>query len=84
MDPKAFLRSQFDAAVAHAQPSHVIRSHLPSPPPGRTVVVGAGKAAAAMAFAVDGMNNPWQLQFTMQLARRGRSWTVLQAQYRSY
>jgi glycerate 2-kinase len=53
MDPKAFLRSLFDAAVARAQPSHVIGSYLPSPPPGRTVVVGAGKAAAAMALAVD-------------------------------
>lgn len=53
-DPRAFLRSLFDAAVAAADPALVVPAALPSrPPQGRTVVVGAGKAAAAMALAVD-------------------------------
>ena len=52
-DPRAFLRSLFDAAVAAAQPATALPPHLPAPPRGRTVVVGAGKAAAAMARAVE-------------------------------
>jgi len=52
-DPRAFLRSLFDAAVAAAQPEEALPRHLPAPPRGRTVVVGAGKAAAAMARAVE-------------------------------
>ncbi|HXQ68799.1 MAG TPA: glycerate kinase [Alphaproteobacteria bacterium] len=52
-DPRAFLRSLFDAAVAAAQPDEALPRHLPAPPRGRTVVVGAGKAAAAMARAVE-------------------------------
>jgi hydroxypyruvate reductase len=43
----------FDAAVASAMPSRCIPAHLPAPPKGRTIVVGAGKAAAAMARAVE-------------------------------
>ncbi len=52
-DPAAVLRRLFDAAVQAALPAHVVAAHLPEPPPGRTVVVGAGKAAAAMAGAVE-------------------------------
>lgn len=52
-DPKALLRRMFDAAVAAAQPDLCVPPHLPPPPRGRTVVVGAGKAAAAMARAVE-------------------------------
>ncbi len=52
-DPRAFLRALFDAAVAAAQPERCLPSHLPPPPRGRTVVVGCGKAAAAMARAVE-------------------------------
>jgi hydroxypyruvate reductase len=55
-EPRALLRALFDAAVARAQPERVIGGFLPPPPDprrGRTVVVGAGKAAAAMAAAVD-------------------------------
>jgi glycerate 2-kinase len=52
-DPRAFLRALFDAAVAAAQPALCVPPHLPDPPKGRTVVVGAGKAAAAMARAVE-------------------------------
>ncbi len=54
-DPRAFLRSLFDAAVAQALPARVIAPHLPPPPAGRTVVIGAGKAAGAMAAAVDAL-----------------------------
>ena len=43
----------FDAAVAAAQPATCLPPHLPPPPAGRAVVVGAGKAAAAMAQAVE-------------------------------
>ena len=47
------LRSLFDAAVAVAQPRLLLPGRLPPPPLGRTVVVGAGKASAAMARAVE-------------------------------
>ena len=51
--PRELLRRMFDAAVASAQPSLCIPRHLPSPPRGRLVVIGAGKASAAMARAVE-------------------------------
>ncbi|MGH7088287.1 MAG: glycerate kinase type-2 family protein, partial [Stellaceae bacterium] len=47
------LRNLFDAALAAAAPSRLLPPHLPPMPAGRTVVVGAGKAAAAMACAVE-------------------------------
>ncbi|MGE0311521.1 MAG: glycerate kinase [Lautropia sp.] len=47
------LRRLFDAAIASAQSSRCIRPHLPAPPRGRLVVVGAGKASAAMAQALE-------------------------------
>jgi hydroxypyruvate reductase len=50
---RAILRGLFDAAVAAADAAHSLPAFLPEPPPGRTVVVGAGKAAAAMARAVE-------------------------------
>jgi glycerate 2-kinase len=50
---KALLRNMFAAAVASAQPAICIPPHLPAPPRGRLIVVGAGKAAAAMARAVE-------------------------------
>jgi glycerate 2-kinase len=50
---KALLRRMFDAAVAAAQPSVVLPRHLPAPPRGRTIVIGAGKATAAMAAALE-------------------------------
>jgi glycerate 2-kinase len=53
MDERGLLRKMFDAAVAAAAPDLVVPPHLPAPPKGRTIVVGAGKAAAAMARAVD-------------------------------
>jgi glycerate 2-kinase len=53
LDPRAFLRSLFDAAVGAASAQISVPPNLPPPPRGRTIVVGAGKAAAAMAKAVE-------------------------------
>jgi glycerate 2-kinase len=50
---EALLRAMFDAAIASAQPSLCIPPHLPEPPRGRLIVIGAGKASAAMARAVE-------------------------------
>ena len=47
------LASLFDAAVAAAMPEAGIRAHLPEPPRGRTVVIGAGKGAAQLAQALE-------------------------------
>lgn len=52
-DPDALLRAMFDAAVAAADPMICVPPNLPSPPKGRLVVVGAGKASARMAQAVE-------------------------------
>jgi glycerate 2-kinase len=57
-DAPALLRSLFDAAVAACHPSRVVASALPQRPAGRIVVVGAGKAAAAMAAAVEAAWGP--------------------------
>jgi len=53
MTPERLLRATFDAAVGAARPETCVPAFLPSAPCGRTVVIGAGKAAAAMALAVD-------------------------------
>ncbi|UAK25903.1 glycerate kinase type-2 family protein [Sphingomonas nostoxanthinifaciens] len=50
---RSFLRELFDVAVGAADPAGVLAPHLPSSPAGRCVVVGAGKAAASMAAAVE-------------------------------
>ncbi|MDX6748624.1 glycerate kinase [Geminicoccaceae bacterium 1502E] len=50
---KRLLRAMFDAAVAAADPARVVPAHLPAPPRGRTLVIGAGKASAAMARALE-------------------------------
>ena len=50
--PKAFLRRLFDAALAAIEPADRLAPVLPpAPTDGRLVIVGAGKAAAAMALA---------------------------------
>ena len=51
--PSAFLRHLFDTAVARAQPLPNMPGLLPRPPKGRTLVLGAGKAAGAMAHALE-------------------------------
>ena len=43
------MKSMFDAAIKQALPSNSVPMHMPMPPKGRTIVVGAGKASAAMA-----------------------------------
>jgi hydroxypyruvate reductase len=50
---EALLRELLDAALEAARPAQAILPHLPAPAPGRTIVLGAGKAAAAMAQAVE-------------------------------
>jgi len=52
-ESRALLRRLFDAAVAAAQPALCLPPHLPPPPKGRTIVIGAGKASAAMALALE-------------------------------
>jgi glycerate 2-kinase len=51
--PRALLTAMFHASIASAQPAVCVPPHLPEPPRGRLVVVGAGKASAAMAQAVE-------------------------------
>ena len=51
--PRELLLGSFNAALAAADPLKIVPQHLPQPPKGRTLVVGAGKAAAAMALAVE-------------------------------
>ncbi len=53
MHPPEVLRRLFAGAVKAVAPARVLRHRLPEPPAGRTLVVGAGKAAAAMARAVE-------------------------------
>lgn len=51
--PSALLRALFDTAIAAAQPAKCIPAQLPEPPRGRLIVIGVGKASAAMARAVE-------------------------------
>lgn len=53
MDDSGLLRQFFQTAISAAQPSIVIQRHLPPPPRGRLVIVGYGKASAAMASAAE-------------------------------
>ncbi len=53
MNAVELMRASFEAAVAAADPLRVLAAHLPDRPAGRVVVVGAGKAAASMALAVE-------------------------------
>ena len=53
MEPRALLEKMFEAAIAAAQPALCVPPHLPAPAKGRTIVIGAGKASAAMARAVE-------------------------------
>jgi glycerate-2-kinase len=52
-DPTALLGELFEAALGAADPKLAVPPNLPAPPRGRTLVVGPGKAAAAMAQAVE-------------------------------
>ena len=53
MEPRELLLESFRAAVAAADPLEIVPPHLPGPPRGRTLAIGAGKAAASMAAAVE-------------------------------
>jgi hydroxypyruvate reductase len=53
MSPRDLLLGSFQAALAAADPLKIVPRHLPEPPKGRTLVIGAGKAAASMALAVE-------------------------------
>ncbi|MGI3209653.1 glycerate kinase type-2 family protein [Roseovarius tibetensis] len=57
-DPLPFLRALFDRAVAVADPMQSLAACLPARPEGRLVVVGAGKASARMAEAVEAVYGP--------------------------
>jgi hydroxypyruvate reductase len=56
-DPRAFLLGLFRSAVDAVAPARCVPTNLPMRPRGRAIVVGAGKAAAAMAKAVE---DHWQ------------------------
>ncbi|MBI2277548.1 MAG: glycerate kinase [Dechloromonas sp.] len=53
MTPREVLRRLFDAAIAAADPARCVPPHLPPDDGGRLIVIGAGKASAAMAQAVE-------------------------------
>ena len=70
-DVRGFLERLFAAAVSAAQAEHVLPDFLPDPPPGRTLVLGAGKAACAMAKVVDAS---WQAELSgLVVTRYGQS-----------
>jgi glycerate 2-kinase len=54
-EPRAFLEHLYRAAVERALPLHNTAAFLPPPPKGRTIVLGAGKAAGSMAHAVEAL-----------------------------
>ena len=53
--PLAFLEHLYAVAVERAQPLQGLARHLPAPPKGRTLVLGAGKAGASMAQALEAL-----------------------------
>ena len=58
MNPQSLLRALFDKAVEVADPMRSLAAHLPLKPAGRVVVIGAGKASARMAEAVEAVWGP--------------------------
>jgi glycerate 2-kinase len=66
MNPNKLLTEMFTVSVAAAHPSRCLPPHLPKPPNnGRTIVIGAGKAAAAMAYTVE---QHWPHQYMDRLS----------------
>jgi len=53
MNPREILRRLFDTAIAAADPARCVPPHLPPDDGGRLIVIGAGKASAAMARTVE-------------------------------
>ena len=64
---KSLLTSLFEAAIRAADPLEALASHLPAPPKGRTVVIGAGKGAAQMAAALEQL---WEAPLTGTVVTR--------------
>lgn len=64
------LQQMFEAAIRSAQPELCIPHHLPPPPKGRLIVIGAGKASAAMARAVED-NWPGEIYAGLVVTRYG-------------
>ena len=58
MNAQTLLRALFDRAVDVADPMRAIALHLPPKPAGRVLVIGAGKASARMAEAVEAVWGP--------------------------
>ncbi|WP_043625387.1 glycerate kinase [Ensifer sp. ZNC0028] len=67
IEARPFLTRLFEEAVRAADPYEAIRAHLPEPPKGRTIVVGAGKAASQMAAAFEKL---WQHAFSGTVVAR--------------
>lgn len=57
IDPQRLLRDLFATAIAAAHPDQVLADHLPADRSGKVIVIGAGKAAAAMAAVIE---REWQ------------------------
>jgi hydroxypyruvate reductase len=72
-NPRNFLRQLFDAAVKRALPLPNTPEFLPKPPKGRTLVLGAGKAAGAMAHAVEALWPPAAPLSGMVVTRYGHT-----------
>lgn len=76
MKPEALLRKALHIALLAADPARTLSAYLPPPPEGRLVVVGAGKAAAAMAGATEtfyGANYPGVKLGGLVITRYGHS-----------
>ena len=56
-EDRRFLIGLFDAAVHAADPRLALAAHMPKPPKGRTIVIGAGKGSAQLAAAFEKL---WQ------------------------
>ncbi len=67
---REFLERLFHEAVRAALPAHAVAAHLPRPPVGRTIVVGAGKASAQMAQAFE-RAWPGQIDDSLVVTRYG-------------
>ncbi|GAB3090376.1 glycerate kinase [Cupriavidus yeoncheonensis] len=61
LQARSLLQNMFRAAIDAAQPSLTLAAHLPERPRGRTLVIGAGKASAAMARAFEAAW-PWPVE----------------------
>ncbi|MEC7762624.1 MAG: glycerate kinase [Pseudomonadota bacterium] len=59
-EDRALLTDLFDVAIRAADPARALAPHLPAPPKGRTVVIGAGKGAAQLAVAFEAL---WEVPY---------------------